>query len=405
MKILIYGINFYPELTGIGKYSGELSDWLVENGSDIHVVTAPPYYPEWKIQTGYSPFCYKKEIINGATIYRCPLYVPKKLNKSKRLLHLGSFAMTSFFALLVQFRWKPDIIICVAPALFCVPGQIFISKLTKAKTILHIQDFEVDAMLGLGISRKGFFSSVALSFERWCFRSVNSVSSISHTMLSKVFKKETSVSKLIFFPNWAEIERFSNIDNNKTVELKKTLELPEVDKIILYSGNLGEKQGLEIIIETALLLKNYNFLFLIVGDGGQKNKLQTMVKNEGLTNILFRPLQSYDFLPNLLALADCHLVIQKKGAADSVLPSKLTNILAVGGNAVITAEPGTELGKLCIDYPGIATLIEPESMQALADGILLSLSLQKNNIVAKKYAEENLDKKKVIRRFFDEIKE
>ncbi|MDT9046922.1 colanic acid biosynthesis glycosyltransferase WcaI, partial [Escherichia coli] len=82
----------------------------------------------------------------------------------------------------------------------------------------------------------------------------------------------------------------------------------------------------------------------------------------------------------------CHLVIQKRGAADAVLPSKLTNILAVGGNAVITAEHDTELGQLCIAEPGIAVCVEPESVDALAQGIESALALSKDNTVAREYA-------------------
>ncbi|SUG87839.1 glycosyltransferase [Salmonella enterica subsp. enterica] len=83
-----------------------------------------------------------------------------------------------------------------------------------------------------------------------------------------------------------------------------------------------------------------------------------MARERSLPNIKFLPLQPYDVLPALLKMGDCHLVVQKRGAADAVLPSKLTNILAVGGNAVITAEPHTELGQLCARYPGIAVCVE-----------------------------------------------
>ncbi|MCV5349442.1 glycosyltransferase, partial [Escherichia coli] len=80
------------------------------------------------------------------------------------------------------------------------------------------------------------------------------------------------------------------------------------------------------------------WMFVIVGQGGGKARLEKMDSERGLTNVKFFPLQSYEALPALLKMGDCHLVVQKRGAADAVLPSKLTNILAVGGNAVITAE-------------------------------------------------------------------
>ena len=98
-----------------------------------------------------------------------------------------------------------------------------------------------------------------------------------------------------------------------------------------------------------------------------------------------------------------HLVVQKRGAADAVLPSKLTNILAVGGNAVITSDPETTLGQLCIEHPGIAVCVQPESLSALCEGISKALSLPRHNTVAKAYAEAFLDKESILRRFVADV--
>lgn len=160
MKILVYGINYSPELTGIGKYTGEMVEWMASQGHDVRVITAPPYYPEWKVGERYSSWRYRCEE-GAATVWRCPLYVPKQPSTLKRLIHLGSFALSSFFPLMAQRRWKPDRIIGVVPTLFCTPGMRLLGKLSGARTLLHIQDYEVDAMLGLGMAGKGKGGKVA----------------------------------------------------------------------------------------------------------------------------------------------------------------------------------------------------------------------------------------------------
>lgn len=119
MKILVYGINYSPELTGIGKYTGEMVAWMTQEGHEVRVITAPPYYPQWKVGERYSAWRYRREE-GEATVWRCPLYVPKQPSTLKRLLHLGSFALSSFFPLMAQRRWKPDRIIGVVPTLFFV---------------------------------------------------------------------------------------------------------------------------------------------------------------------------------------------------------------------------------------------------------------------------------------------
>ena len=407
MRILVYGINYSPELTGIGKYTGEMVNWMAREGHEVRVITAPPYYPQWKVGERYSSWRYRREE-GDATVWRCPLYVPAQPSTLKRLLHLGSFALSSFFPLLAQRRWKPDRIISVVPTLFCTPGMRLLAKLSGARTLLHIQDYEVDAMLGLGLAGKGKRGKVArlaTAFERSGLHHVDNVSTISRSMMNKAQEKGVAAEKIIFFPNWSEVARFQNVNDDEVITLRQQFGLPYDKKIILYSGNIGEKQGLENVIEAALRLREQPLMFAIVGQGGGKARLEKMARERGLENIKFFPLQPYAALPALLKMGDCHLVVQKRGAADAVLPSKLTNILAVGGNAVITAEAGTELGQLCDSYPGIAVCVEPESVDALVSGITQALAMPENNTVARDYAERTLDKENVLRQFIADIRD
>ncbi|EDH0695039.1 colanic acid biosynthesis fucosyltransferase WcaI [Salmonella enterica subsp. salamae] len=406
MKILVYGINYSPELTGIGKYTGEMVAWMAREGHEVRVITAPPYYPQWKVGERYSAWRYRREE-GEATVWRCPLYVPKQPSTLKRLLHLGSFALSSFFPLMAQRRWKPDRIIGVVPTLFCTPGMRLLAKLSGARTVLHIQDYEVDAMLGLGMAGKGKCGSVARlasAFERSALHNVDNVSTISRSMMNKAREKGVAAEKILFFPNWSEVARFQDVNDADVTALRQQLGLPEDKKIVLYSGNIGEKQGLEKVIDAAERLRDRPLFFAIVGQGGGKARLENMARERGLPNIKFLPLQPYDALPALLKMGDCHLVVQKRGAADAVLPSKLTNILAVGGNAVITAEPHTELGQLCTRYPGIAVCVEPESTDALVDGISQALAMPKNNTAAREYAERTLNKENVLSQFIADIR-
>lgn len=404
MKILVYGINYSPELTGIGKYTGEMVEWLTRQGHEVRVITAPPYYPQWEVDPNYSGWKYKKEQ-GAALVWRCPLYVPKQPSTLKRLIHLGSFALSSFFPLMAQRSWKPERIIGVVPTLFGVPGLRLLAKLSGARTLLHIQDYEVDAMLGLGMvaKEKGKIARLAQRFEQSCLHNVDNVSTISRSMINKAIEKGVSPERTILFPNWSEVARFRDVPLQDMQALRESLQLPEDKKIILYSGNIGEKQGLETVIDVAERFVDRCYLFVIVGQGGGKKRLEKMVGERGLHNVVFHTLQAYDALPALLRLAACHLVIQRRGAADAVLPSKLTNILAVGGNAVITAEPETELGQLCEAYPGIAVCVEPESVEALACGIERCWQLPLYNTVAREYAERTLEKESVLHHFMAAI--
>ena len=403
MKILIYGINFSPELIGIGKYTGEMGVWLGQQGHEVRIITAPPYYPNWRVWKNFSKWFYNRKVNDGAVVWRCPLFVPPQPKTLLRILHLVSFAVTSMPILIGQVFWRPNLVFLVAPTLFCAPGALLLAKLVAAKSILHIQDYETDALFGLNLTsdrpRVMLLKNLAFSIESLMLRNFDLVSTISDGMMQRARDKGVALKCLRYLPNWSELDRFYSA--KPSVKLLDQLGVGSDKKIVLYSGNMGEKQGLEnVILAAQQLQKIKNLVFLLVGDGGSKNRLMGMATDLRLSNLMFAPLQSYENLPALLASAHIHLVVQKRGAADAVLPSKLTNILAVGGNALITADASTTLGKLPTAYPGVALVVEPESVDALVLGIMNSLSMTRPNRIAQKYAEEFLDKEQVLSTFF-----
>lgn len=404
MKITLLSLNYSPELTGIGKYNGEMAPWFAAAGDSVDVVCAPPYYPEWKVHAGYSGLSYRTSVENGVRVTRCPLYVPAQPSTIKRLSHLASFAFTSGLALLAKVFKRPDVVFVVEPTLFTVPVSLLFCKLVGAKSVLHIQDYEVDAMFGLGMAGKaGFLASAAYKVERWLMRRFDAVSTISFSMMTKAEQKGVDPQRLVFFPNWSDTSFVHpSVDGS---DLRKLWGVTESQKIVLYAGNIGAKQGLELVMEAAsLYISRPEVKFFMVGSGAYVDELKRMVVDRNLTNVEFKPLQAWEDVPAMLAMADVHLVVQRKGAADAVLPSKLTNILSVGGNAVITAEADTELGRLVDEYPGIYTAVEPEDVNAFCAGLDIELAKSGVNHVARDYAEKNLNKEAILSRFRDDLK-
>src|SRR5579871_5044091 len=152
MRILVVGINYAPDLIGVAKYNTELCEALAAFGHEVRVVTAPPYYPEWLVPSGYGGWSYRREFVNGVSITRAPIYVPEKPTGAKRLLHHTSFAITSFWpVLMASLRWRPDVIFSVAPSLMSAAFPAWIARRTGALSWLHLQDFEIDAAFDLGL--------------------------------------------------------------------------------------------------------------------------------------------------------------------------------------------------------------------------------------------------------------
>lgn len=394
MRILIHGINYFPEQIGIGKYTGEMAAWLAKQGHEVRVVTAPPYYPAWKVAKEYSSWRYERETLLGVSVFRCPLWVPSSPTGLKRLIHLTSFAMSSFPIMMKQVVWKPDIVLVLEPPLFCAPQAWLTARLSGAKAWLHIQDFEVAAFFGLGFASSGFLKTWVTKIEGWLMRRFDLISSISPAMLQRLADLHASKERTYLFPNWVDTGYIH--PGPKENALRTAWGFSADQRIVLYSGNLGKKQGLDMILDAAegLVNERPEAVFLIVGDGAAKPGLVDEAARRKLRNVQFKPLQPIEKLPVLLALADVHLIIQKRGAADAVMPSKLTGILAVGGFSIITADEHTELGKLIVNNPGIAELVEPENSVALIAAVsrLLGkpLSTPHYNQVAREYAERTL---------------
>jgi len=404
VRVLICGINYAPEVTGIGNYTGDMAEWLANQGQDVRVVAAPPYYPGWKVGHGYSSWRYRRERIAGVDVWRCPLYVPAKPSGLKRVLHLASFAISSFPAVLRQVVWRPHVVMVVAPALFCAPTAAIVARLSGSKAWLHIQDFEIAAALALGILPEGYLARMALTLEAWLFRRFDCVSTISLSMLNRLLDKGVVPERAVLFPNWVDCGQI-RYDPDGAKSFRDLYGKRDDQLLVLYAGNMGEKQGLEVVIEAAQLLAGRGDIrFLMCGGGSAKAELEHAAHERKLSNIAFLPLQSVDRLPAMLSAADIHLVIQRRDAADLVLPSKIAAILAVGGHALLTADEDTELGRLAVENPGMVTLCEPEDAQALALAIA-SLAgegrecVDRRRSAARSYAEQHLAKEQVLSDF------
>lgn len=402
-RILVLGINCLPELTGIGKYTGEMVSWLAENGHETTMVTGFPYYPNWKVQEPYTGKGYKKEKLFGdnLTIYRCPLYVPANPTGFKRLLHEGLFFVSAGFVVFrLLFGKKQDVIFAIAPPFHLAILALFYRFFRGGKIVYHVQDLQIEAARELKMLKPWMFDML-FGIEKFILRKMDFVSTISEGMMAKV--KHKAFGKLIFFPNWVDTESFYPLSDREL--LKEKWGYQRADHVILYSGSIGEKQGLDALIRIADHLRDKDTIkILICGTGPYKKELIRMAEEKELNNLAFLPLQGFDVFNEFLNMADVHLVLQKANASDLVMPSKLTSILAVGGLALVTANEGTTLHDV-IKTHGMGVVIEAEKEDLLAESIVFIAEndhelFRKN---ARMYAEQYLDKRNILPKMMADI--
>lgn len=397
MKILIYSANFAPEPTGIGKYSGEMAQWLAAKGHEVRVVSAPPYYPAWRVANEYRGKWWSREQWEGVDVWRAPIWVPRSPGGVKRVLHLLSFGVSSIPTIFWQIFWHPDVVFTVAPAFVCTPAALIVTRLSGSRSWLHIQDFEVDVAFSMGLLKGKWSRKVVLWVERRWLRRFHVTSSISGRMVERLHEKGVWPERLRYFPNWADINHVAPL--SRPSSYRKELGILDSDVVMLFSGTLGSKQGLEVIPQAALrLVHRKNIVFVICGDGVMKPQLEEQCKD--LPNVRLLSLQPFERLGELLGLADVHLLPQSPQAEDLVLPSKLSGMLASGRPVIATCRPDTEIASVVKDC---GVIVPPENAAALAEAIV-SLAdqpgeRQRMGLCARQYAEENLAKDAVMTRW------
>jgi colanic acid biosynthesis glycosyl transferase WcaI len=407
-SFLLITTNYHPEPTATGKYNGELIEWLVNNGHNCTVVTTYPHYPHWKVQPPYKNGWFKKETKRftpgGAllTVYRCPGFIPAVPTGKNRLIQEFTFLVSAIFVMInLLFKKRCNYSIAVAPPFHTVFLARFYKFFKKTKIVYHIQDLQIDTAEELGMLKSKALFNQLYKLEKNQFRKSDFVSTISDGMIKKI--KSKYERDVIFFPNWVDTGQFFPLENRN--ELKRKWGYNDTDFICLYSGGIGEKQGLEVIIHAAKLLNNNKQIkFIICGIGQYKAALEKLANDFELKNLVFLPLQDKSVFNEFLNMGDLHLVIQKSKASDLALPSKLTTILSVGGVAIITAFPGTSLYNLTHNYD-LGFTCNPDDPEALANALLkiVEEDLTAKRINASVYAKNYISIQNVISHFVSQI--
>lgn len=401
MRILIVGINYDPEPVGIGPYTTATANALAAAGHAVEVLTGKPYYPAWRIAPEWRRPPYRRSGEGGVAITRCPLYVPKRDGGLKRILHHASFAATLLpAALRAASRFRPDLVINIAPSMISTPVARLAARLAGARLWLHIQDFEVEAAFATNLLKADSgLGRIASGFEARQLRAPDRVSTISPQMCRRLAEKGVAPDRIVEFRNWAEIDTIRPLEGCSPYRAEWGIGAPHV---AFYSGNIANKQGIEIIVEAARLLRHRGDLtFVICGEGPNRAHLQALAADLG--NIRLHDLQPRARLGELLGMASVHLLPQLAGAADLVLPSKLANMLASGRPVIATADPGTGLAD---EVAGAGVVTPPGDARALADAIERLLDdpeeAARLGAAARIRAEERWSRDGVMARFLEE---
>lgn len=372
MRILISSVNYAPEPTGIGKYSGQMAAWLAGRGHDVHVVAAPPYYPHWRVDRAYQGRGYAVETRDGVRVHRAPILVrgAERVSTAARLLTESSFTVTSTlpWARLAWSRPRFDVVVAVVPPLQSAAWPAVYAAARRIPLLIHVQDLQVDAAVRLGFFRRNpGLASALYRAEGVVLRRAARVTTVTEQMRRRIVDKGVDSGRVGVFQNWADpVPVGSAADADR---VRRGLGLTHEDVLVLYSGNMGEKQGLGLVLDAAQALEaETSIKFAFFGNGVARTALERDAVSRHLANVSFNDLVPAEELPALLAAGDVHLVPQRRDAADLLMPSKVANILSAGRPFIATSEDGTGLAEV-VSASGAGVRVPPDDVDAFVQGI------------------------------------
>jgi colanic acid biosynthesis glycosyl transferase WcaI len=401
MRVIVWGINYAPEFTGIAPHSVALCEFLRGVGHEVEMVTSFAYYPTWQKQPEDRGHVYRTDLVNGVPVHRCWHFVPAKVSALKRILHEGSFVFLSTLRALTLAR--PDVYVVVSPPLLLGVAAWFVGKMKSAPFVFHVQDMQPDAAVGLGMLKPNWFTRALYGLEAFAYRHAARVSGITQGMLRAFRTKGVPESKLIYFPNAIDLKSVEVCPARG--EFRQRHGFTPDEFIAVYAGNLGVKQGLDVLLQTAPLLRDKRIRLLICGDGAQREVLAARAREMKLPNVGMLPLQAGRDYRALLVDADLCFITQQAGAGNSFFPSKLLGLLAESKPVVTVAAPECELA-LSLAEGNFGVNVAPGRPQELAD-LLDALANNPQRLVefgaaGRRYVQQ-FDKGRVFRNFLEEL--
>jgi colanic acid biosynthesis glycosyl transferase WcaI len=233
----------------------------------------------------------------------------------------------------------------VSPPLLLGMAGWFASKLRRSPFVFHVQDLQPDAAVGLGMLRAGWLTRALYWLEAFAYKHASRVSGISQEILDAFRRKGVPEAKLILFPNTVVLPDDNEIPERGKFRDKHNFSAEEF--LAVYAGNLGVKQGLEILVEAAQLLSaEKNIRFILAGDGAARGALEKRLHQSGLANMSMLPLQFGADYKELLVDADVSLITQQSGSGNAFFPSKLLLTLAYSSPVVTVADEESALARV-----------------------------------------------------------
>ena len=344
-RVAIVTSNFWPEETGIGQVTTEFARFIAAQAVDVRVATARPYYPAWQIHPDYRGISGSRtERFGNLVVYRTWHYTRRNPSAVQRIAHeltLSLFGLPN----LIRAIHGSDIAFIVSPDLFYAFLGSLVSKMLSVPRVLIVEDLVPDAAVDLGMVRNRWVVRAAQWIAKRTYSMAQQILTLSEGMRERLITLIGSEKEINLLPNTVDFAEL--VEDTERPNQFRSQFVRDGSFAVVHSGNMGEKQDLNLLLDTASLLRQHDGIhFFVFGDGATKDAFLHRLRALGLTNVSHYPFQSREMFKHILSGADVLLVSQVPEARDIFLPSKLVTALGAGAMVVAACAPESETARL-----------------------------------------------------------
>ncbi len=376
LRLIVLCPHFEPDMAPTGVVMTRIVHELAARGHELHVVTSLPWYRKHQVESGWAGALWRVEKTNWGSISRVQPFAGK--TKSNLLRRAVGFVLFSYFvglrALFTGRFWRRvDGVLAMSPPLTL--GLIgWHTKLFRGgKLVFNIQDVFPDAAIETGAISNQRVIAAASWLERVSYQRSDSVVLLSDDLANNVQRKlEQKFHKRIkVIPNFVDTQAI--VPMSRLTNYRRELGIDE-SLVVMYAGNVGFSQSLELLLEAARVLPEV--MFVINGEGAARNSLEA--KASTLNNVKFGDYQDVSRLSEVLATGDLHVVPLRRGLGSVSVPSKTYSILAAGRPICAAIDLDTEVPRI-LAAAKAGVCVEPDNQEAFVSAIK-AMTLDRKNL-------------------------
>ncbi len=374
LRILLISDSYPPEIRSASRLMGEFASWMKNRGHDVSVLTARPRYNLTENANIKKLGIVENE--NGIQVVRAnslPIHLVGKIIRGIGILSLPLI----FIAMAKKYiRKRIDIVLVYSPPLPLALAGIYLAKHYGCKCILNVQDIFPQNAIDLGLMKSSIIICFFEFIENYAYSKSNYITVHSEGNLKILTEnKKVPSEKVGVLYNWVET-REEEQSKAKIAYIREKYGL-NGKFVVFFGGVIGPAQGLDIVIDAAKYLLDSPVVFLLVGDGTEKEKLQVKARELGLDNIYFSPFVEPAEYDLILECSDVGLVTLSKDMKTPVVPGKLVSYMAKKKPIVASLNKESD-GIRIIQKAGCGYTCEAENGKELAEKIKLMMASRKD---------------------------